>query len=156
MKISLSDDKDTSFGGCDDEIAAAAKANSENMAKLGLNIEYMDDFYAALKAYRDVLVSDNPKECDLIEAFEKYVKVSKMFINSQPGLENFLTDENKKKDPFLANIYAYFDMFIEGGRQLIKDCSLVDEYFGKNTGDFFAKFVMEFAKVTNRAKLQKP
>lgn len=122
------------------------------MAKLGLNIEYIDEFYVALKNYRDVLVSETSEDCDLKKAFDEYLEVSEMFINSQAGLEDFLSDKEKKKDPFLANIYSYFELFIQGGRQLMKDRSLVPEYFSKGTADFFAKFVLEFAKVTYRAK----
>lgn len=137
------------FKGCDEDFASAFKTSTENMAALRLNMAFIDEFYSALKVFRDSLISETTQDCDVEEAFESYLKVSKNFLNSQKGLENFLTDEEMKKDPNLANIYLYFDQFRDAGRQIIEDRSLVDEYFSRDTANFFAKFLMKMVKIAS-------
>jgi hypothetical protein len=130
---------------CDSETLIAI--NTENTANLGLNVEFMDEFYVTMKTLRDLVVSGTACESELKAALKEYLDASTAFINSQKGLDNFLTDETKKTDPALANIYSYYNQFVAAGKRLIKDSSFATEYFSQNTADFFVVFTFEILKI---------
>jgi hypothetical protein len=124
--------------------------NTENTANFGLNVALMDEFYVKMRILRDLVVSDTASEGDLKAALQQYLKVSTSFINSQKGLENFLTDEAKKKDPALVNIYSYYNRFVAAGERLITDRGYATEYFSQKTAEFFVVFTLEILKVIER------
>jgi hypothetical protein len=143
------------FSAIDGDITSVEKAHTEALARDGLNVNYIHFWYVTLKDLRYALKTETrSSESDMNEIIEKknaYIKAGEKFLNSQKGLENFLTDQSKKDDPFLEEFYNLHKGFVAGANRLVDDQTYLEEYFKQENADVFARFSVVLGDITERA-----
>jgi hypothetical protein len=130
---------------------AAQKNNTENLEKLGFDVSLFEVHYKLLEAIREAVTAKTVNKQYLQALVKNYINIAENFIGAQKGLDNFSNDENKRNDPFLANIYIYWKQFSDRAQRLVTDHKFANEFFGQRTAGLYAEFLMEIKKVMDRA-----
>lgn len=140
-------------GGADFANAAAAMSNA--LGSWGLNLEFIDAWYSAMKALRDAAQAGSESSSSEMEELKKlaeeFANASESFANSQKGLENYKTDQNKINDPFYAEFYAIFNPYIEFIPKVAIYSEYVDMFFSQRNAEVIAKLAVIFGTISQRA-----
>lgn len=137
----------------------AAADHDAALVRLGLNDRQAGQWYVAVRAFRDELVSDDRRSKGgrkrLNKKKDAFIKAADIFLSSQQGLEDFLTNEAKKNDPFLAEIYELYDGYVKTANRLVDEPEFVYEFFSREYAIYLAMFCVAQGKVLDRVNAQK-
>lgn len=138
---------------------AAVNRLKDVLVRGGLNIKSADPWYRAMKELYNALITNSRSSSsemeEISEKADALIDTGVLYLESQNGLENFLTDETKKNDPFLSEFYQFWQGYLDAAHRLVTDPEFVYEYFSETYAGIYAKFEMVIMKIVQRANEKK-